>query len=233
MEALLSRAGVTLDSKIVVYAENAMNDAARFVWQLKMLGLEKVSYLDGGLNAWNAAGYPTNRSGMRMAQQAPKSQFRAPRYEPQRYDAPLSLVRDALRNPNEWVVIDSRSPDEYAGRRTGSSAGAFGTGRMKGVVNFNWTVNYYANTHLLKSRSELEAIYGNAIRGKKVIAHCQSGIRSAHTWFVLKEVLGAAEVYNFDGSWIEWSFAASEASGSSYADIRELTEEWEDNKGRI
>ncbi len=40
---------------------------------------------------------------------------------------------------------------------------------------------------------------------KKIIAYCQSGARSAHTLYVLKEILGFEYVWNYDGSWIEWS----------------------------
>jgi thiosulfate/3-mercaptopyruvate sulfurtransferase len=232
MEALLSKAGVTPASKIVVYSADAMNGASRFLWQLRVLGIDNVKYLDGGINAWIAAGYPTGK-GVRMAEQQPKSDFKAPDYNPQKFDASTEMVKQALLKPNEWVVLDTRSQGEYSGQRTGSSAGAFGTGRMKGAVHIEWNNALDPNTLLLKSKEELEAIYGNAIRGKKVIAHCQSGVRSAHTYLVLTEVLGAAEVYNYDGSWIEWSFAASDASGSGYADVLQLTEEWTDNKGPI
>jgi thiosulfate/3-mercaptopyruvate sulfurtransferase len=232
MEKLLSRAGVTTDSKIVVYSADAMHDAARFAWQLRVLGLENVSYLDGGVNAWIDAGYPTGKS-VRLADQSPKGEFRAPNYDPQKYDMAITQVRDALRSPGEWVVIDTRTKDEYDGKRTGNSSGAFGTGRLKGVVHINWADAVDADTQLLKSKAELERIYGNVIKGKKVITYCQSGVRSAHTWLVLTELLGAKEVYNYDGSWIEWSFAASSASGNRYADILELTEEWNDNKKSI
>jgi thiosulfate/3-mercaptopyruvate sulfurtransferase len=209
-----------------------MHDAARFVWQLRMLGLENVSYLDGGINAWIAAGHPTGR-GLRLVDQAPVTQFRARSYDPWDFDVPMSRVRDALLNPNDWVVIDARAPEEYAGRQTGSSAGAYGTGRKKGAVHINWTEAVDSSTQLIRSRAELEAIYGDVIRGKNVIIHCQSGVRSAHTWLVLTQVLGARNVYNYDGSWIEWSFAASEASGTRFPGILELTEEWTDNRRPI
>jgi len=232
IEVLLSRAGVTQNSRIVVYSADAMHDAARFVWQLRLLGLEKVSYLDGGVNAWIAAGYSTGRA-VRLADQPVKNQFRAPNYNPRAYDVTFAQLRDALRNPSEWVVIDTRSKDEYDGKRTSSSSGAFGTGRIRGVVHINWEDSVDPDTKLLKSQAELERLYGNVIRGKKVITYCQSGVRSAHTWLMLTEVLGAREVYNYDGSWIEWSYAASEASGSQYADILQQTELWSDNRRPI
>jgi thiosulfate/3-mercaptopyruvate sulfurtransferase len=37
-----------------------------------------------------------------------------------------------------------------------------------------------------------------------VIAYCRIGERSAHTWFVLHELLGKDDVKNYDGSWTEW-----------------------------
>jgi thiosulfate/3-mercaptopyruvate sulfurtransferase len=37
-----------------------------------------------------------------------------------------------------------------------------------------------------------------------VIAYCRIGERSAHTWFVLHELLGLDQVENYDGSWTEW-----------------------------
>ena len=231
MEALLSRAGVTMNSRIVVYSADAMHDAARFVFQLRMLGLENNTYyLDGGINAWVAGGHPTGRA-TRLSSVAPQSTFRAPVYTPERYDASMNMVIEALRNPNEWVVIDTRAPEEFAGQRTGSSSGAFGTGRIAGAVHVNWTAA--VNNNLIRPVSELQAIYGDHIRGKKVIVYCQSGVRSAHTQLVLTDVLGAAEVYNYDGSWIEWSFGASEASGNRFPQVRPLTEVWSDNRRPI
>ena len=42
------------------------------------------------------------------------------------------------------------------------------------------------------------------VPNKEVIAYCRIGERSAHTWFVLKELLGYPDVKNYDGSWTEW-----------------------------
>jgi thiosulfate/3-mercaptopyruvate sulfurtransferase len=39
---------------------------------------------------------------------------------------------------------------------------------------------------------------------KDVVAYCRIGERSAHTWFVLHELLGYDRVRNYDGSWTEW-----------------------------
>ncbi|MCL1993812.1 MAG: rhodanese-like domain-containing protein [Spirochaetes bacterium] len=232
IENLLSRAGVTGNSRIVVYSENVL-DSSRLMWLLSMLGMEKIHYLDGGINAWIAAGYPTG-SGVRLPGLAVRNNFQSPDYDYARVAAPFALVVEALQNPDEWVVIDARTAQEFAGERVPASGGAFGTGRIANTVNINWVNNIDPATGLIRSREELEAVYGDVIRGRNVIVFCQSGLRASHTWFVLREVLGHdMQVLLWDGSWIEWSFAASAASGGQFPGILEMTEEWTDNGGAI
>jgi thiosulfate/3-mercaptopyruvate sulfurtransferase len=58
-----------------------------------------------------------------------------------------------------------------------------------------------------KSRDELTELYtskGVLNGGSEIIAYCRIGERSAHTWFVLHELLGQPDVKNYDGSWTEW-----------------------------
>ncbi|MDW1568591.1 rhodanese-like domain-containing protein, partial [Vibrio sp. YT-15] len=94
--------------------------------------------------------------------------------------------------------------DEFNGEVAVS--GAYGPGTIPSSVHINWTKALNEDT-TLKSAEELQALYGDIIKGKKVIAYCQSGVRSAHTTLILTEVLGAEGVYNYDGSWIEYSHA--------------------------
>lgn len=203
MEELLSNFGATPKSTIVVYAANAHHDAARLHWQIKMLGHEDVRYLDGGLNAWAGAGYPVGDANPTVE----KSNYVAPNYSTETL-ADADMVKMAIEN-DEWVIIDTRAPDEYYGRKT--KRGAIGPGTIPGAVLVNWTANSNEDTTLL-TKEELKAIYGDLIEGKNVIVFCQSGVRSTHTLLVLREVLGAENVYNYDGSWIEWSYMHYELS---------------------
>ncbi|MBS3950267.1 MAG: hypothetical protein KGZ53_06365 [Peptococcaceae bacterium] len=236
VEDLLSRAGATPASMIVVYAADAHHDAARFMWQIRHLGHRDVRYLDGGLNAWQAARFPTGRFA-RLAEQPLLTAYQSPNYNVAVNNADLAMVVHALYNPREWVVIDTRSAAEYAGRSTASSRGAFGTGRLIGSVHIEW-VNANAADLTLKSRDELAAIFRDTIQGRRAIVLCQSGVRSAHTYMVLAEVLGHENVFNYDGSWIEWSFVASEVSVGQVPtalrqQVQALTELWADNRGEI
>ncbi len=234
MNDLLSKAGVTEDTTIIVYSTGSMHDSTRFGWQLELVGLEPL-YLDGGLNAWKEAGYDTGDQ-VTLADEEVKSEFVATEWNVEELGADINDVITALENPEEWVVIDTRSEGEFNGEETGSSAGAYGTGAFTGAVHIEWT-DALNEDKTLKSVAELEALYGDVIEGKKVITFCQSGVRSSHTMMVLREMLGVEEVYNYDGSWIEWSYAASEAGTDVDADLKakvlSLTDNWTDNNGAI
>ena len=62
------------------------------------------------------------------------------------------------------------------------------------------------NGSTFKSDDELRTLYSGAglDESKATIAYCRIGERSSHTWFVLHELLGHADVKNYDGSWTEY-----------------------------
>ncbi len=235
MEDLLSRADISKDDIFVVYSTGSMHDATRFGWQLELLGLD-VLFLDGGLNAWKAAGFDTG-SDVELAKQDKVTNFEADEWNVEALNADIEDVIEAIENPDEWVIIDTRSTGEYNGERTGSSGGAYGTGAMKNAVHIEWTQAVDSDTKTLKSKAELEEIYGDVIEGKKVITICQSGVRSSHTQRVLMEMFDLEDVYNYDGSWIEWSYVASDFSDDIDPELKakvvSLTDKWSDNNGAI
>lgn len=237
IEELFSKAGVNEKSKIVIYSADNHHDGGRLYWQIKALGHKDVRYLDGGLNAWIGAEYPTG-NGKKLSSEPKKTDYKAVSYNVNNIDVNINKLTEALDNPNDWVIIDTRTKDEFDGKKTGSSKGAFGTGRIKGTINIDWTSAVNKEDTTLKSIDEIKKIYGDKIKGKKVIAFCQSGVRSAFTYMTLTNVLGANEVYNYDGSWIEWSYIASDASKGKVNDtlrnkVLKFTEEWKDNKEEI
>lgn len=198
LEKMLGEFGATADSTIVVYASNDHHDASRMMWQIQMLGHEDVRYLDGGLNAWVGADLPTSRSSTIIEPTIYKGMGHN-----EDFLATYEMVVDAMNDP-DWIILDTRALEEFDG--SADLAGTSGPGAIPGSIHVDWDLANNDDT-TLKSAQELKDIYGDLIEGKKVISYCYSGVRSAHTTMVLKEVLGAEEVYNYDGSWVEWSSA--------------------------
>jgi thiosulfate/3-mercaptopyruvate sulfurtransferase len=87
----------------------------------------------------------------------------------------------------------------------GMSETARRSGHIPGAVNLPWA-NAVRDDATFRPAAELEAVF--AAKGitadRDIITYCRIGERSAHTWFVLHELLGFGRVRNYDGSWTEW-----------------------------
>ena len=107
------------------------------------------------------------------------------------------------------ALVDVRSPQEFSGELVAppgyEQEGAARTGHIPGAQSVPWATAV-RDDGTFKSREELEEIYGakGVTADKEVRAYCRIGERSAHTWFVLRELLGYENVKNYDGSWTEW-----------------------------
>jgi len=222
-EDLLSRTGGTPDSTFVVYHSDAAAVGARVAWHLYQLGLD-VRFLDGGVAAWRAANGRTGSS-TRLTSQPVRGEFRAPNYDPSINNVTLQEVMDAAQDQAQWVIVDTRTLAEYNGEHTSSSSGGFGTGRIKDSVHIEWTRLHDEDGFVLPEDELLEIF--SFIGDRNVIVFCQGGIRSSYSWIVLRDL--GYNVRNFDGSWIEWSYALSSASDFPKDVISGLTELWSDN----
>ena len=83
--------------------------------------------------------------------------------------------------------------------------GASRTGHIPSAQSIPWA-QAVKDDGTFKSADDLRELYGGkgVTEDKKVTAYCRIGERSAHTWFVLHELLGFEDVRNYDGSWTEW-----------------------------
>jgi thiosulfate/3-mercaptopyruvate sulfurtransferase len=110
---------------------------------------------------------------------------------------------------SEKALVDVRSPQEYAGDLVAppgyEQEGAQRAGHIPTAVSIPWS-EAVRDDGTFRPREELLELYESEgiTAGKQVTAYCRIGERSAHTWFVLRELLGYEHVDNYDGSWTEW-----------------------------
>ncbi|RBM17847.1 sulfurtransferase [Streptomyces sp. PT12] len=200
-EALLSEKGIGNDDTVVLYGGNNNWFAAYAYWYFKLYGHRDVRLLDGGRKKWEL-------DARELVEEVPTRA--ATQYTAQPQDLSIRAFRDevvaAIGTQN---LVDVRSPDEFSGKllapahlpQEQSQVG----GHIPTARNIPWSKS--ANDDgTFRSDEELTELYqGEGVDlSKDTIAYCRIGERSAHSWFVLHELLGVDNVKNYDGSWTEY-----------------------------
>jgi thiosulfate/3-mercaptopyruvate sulfurtransferase len=194
--------GVSNDHTIVLYGDRNNWFAAYTYWYFLYYGHEKVKLMNGPREKWISEGRPTSTD--------------VPSYEPQEFIAQegneaIRAYRDEVQAAlgEDVRLVDVRSPQEYSGELIAMAGyeqeGAQRAGHIPGAASVPWA-QAVQEDGTFKSPDELRELYTQkgVIDGSPIIAYCRIGERSAHTWFVLHELLGNDDVRNYDGSWTEW-----------------------------
>ncbi len=201
-ERLMSARGIANDTTVVFYGDRNNWYAAYTYWLFKMYGHRDCRIMNGGRAKWEAEGRPLTRE---------VSQYPPTAYRAQEPDESIRAFRDEVLEHMKAgkPLVDVRSPEEYSGQLVSMAnypqEGAQRAGHIPGAKNIPWATA--ANPDgTFKSAGELREIYeGKGITpDQPVVAYCRIGERSAHTWFVLTQLLGYPDVRNYDGSWTEW-----------------------------
>jgi thiosulfate/3-mercaptopyruvate sulfurtransferase len=202
-ERLLGERGIGNDTVVVLYGDRNNWFAAYAYWYLKIYGHEDVRILDGGRQKWMD-------EGRELTTEVP---LRAPRrYTAEERDESIRAYRDAVREDlaaEGKALVDVRSPQEFSGALVSppgyEQEGAQRAGHIPTAVSVPWA-QAVSDDGTFKPADELRALYEakGVTPDRQVTAYCRIGERSAHTWFVLRELLGYETVRNYDGSWTEW-----------------------------
>ena len=201
-EKLLSERGISNDNTVVLYGGNNNWFAAYAYWYFKLYGHHNVKLLDGGRKKWELE----SRELTRDVPNRPATAYKA-----SEQDAALRAKRDEVLDAiGKRNLVDVRSPDEFAGRLLAPAhlpqEQAQRGGHIPTARNVPWSKA--ANEDgTFRSDDELRTLYADEAGldfAKDTIAYCRIGERSAHTWFVLHELLEQPNVKNYDGSWTEY-----------------------------
>lgn len=200
-EALLSSKGISNDDTVILYGGNNNWFAAYAYWYFKLYGHQDVKLLDGGRKKWEL-------DSRELTDEVPTRETTS--YTAQEQDRSIRAFRDdAVAAIGKQNLIDVRSPDEYAGRLLAPAhlpqEQSQRAGHVPTSLNVPWSKNVN-DDGTFKSDAELKDLYDEVgiDNDKDTIALCRIGERSSLTWFVLKELLGHANVKNYDGSWTEY-----------------------------
>ena len=193
----LSDVGFHNDMQAVVYDRNGANYCGRLWWMLKWAGHDAVAVLDGGLQAWEAAGGAVESG---PAPRRARGQFSL---KPAlRRLVHTDEVLQQLGRPTQ-TLIDARGAARYRGETETLDPVA---GHIPGALNRPFTDNLGADGRF-KPREQLQAEFDALLAGRDavgVVHHCGSGV-SAVPNVLAMELAGYPPAALYGGSWSEWS----------------------------
>jgi thiosulfate/3-mercaptopyruvate sulfurtransferase len=158
--------------------------------------------MNGGRKKWLAENRPVTRD----VRKYPETSYRA-----LPADTSVRAFRDDVAlaiKESKFNLVDVRSPDEYTGTviaPPGMTETAQRGGHIPTALNVPWALAVNEDGTFKDHDTLLELYRSRGVTPyDDAIAYCRIGERSAHTWFVLKYLLGYPTVRNYDGSWTEW-----------------------------
>ena len=202
LEQLLSKKGLHPNDTLIIYDHNGSCEATRLWWILQHYGFDQTRILNGGWNAYLHAGLLPSKEEPQTTTTAFNLKGATSEFFIDR-EALLSL----LKTNTPVKLVDVRTPGEYHGKR--KKKGAYKAGRIPKSILFGWKNALDSiEGHFFLPKEALQERYQNLSPNKEdlMVIYCHSGVRSAHTTFVLTQLLGYKNVKNYDGSWTEWSY---------------------------
>jgi thiosulfate/3-mercaptopyruvate sulfurtransferase len=197
LEGLLGKAGLTRESRIVIYDNTTASwgAAGRLFWMLEYLGCTDVHIMNGGWDKWLAEGRRVQMTSVTLPAVTFTAEINSGR------KATSSRIAQRLYDP-DFAVIDSRTDEEFLGWQLYGEARG---GHITNAVHLPYAWFYNTDKTTL-SYQDLKILFES--RGitpdKEVTAYCTAGIRSGYVYFLLR-LMGYSNCSNYDASIWEWA----------------------------
>jgi len=201
VEEVIGALGVSDDDYVVIVSAGTgtsdVGSATRVYWQFKVLGHEQVSILNGGHQAWTAAGLAVSSEAIKL--------------EPVSYSADYQLELVATREDviaaleSGVQLIDARSSAYYTGASKSGIAARAGT--IAGAKNVPAPAMIAEGSGVFVDSAAMASLWAGAgaVTAGEQIMFCNIGHFASVAWFASYEVLGNKQASLYDGSMAEWS----------------------------
>lgn len=192
LTALLGSRGISRANDVVVYDDTTGMFASRVWWTLRYLGHDNVRVLDGGLQAWRAAGLPLSSD----APAWPAVTFEADVQSDMVVDRQYLLDR---LGSSGMQLLDARAAERFRGEQA-----LFDPlpGHIPGAMNFPYTENLDAGR--LKDAATLRERFAGLEDATEIVSYCGSGVSGTSNLLALHQA-GITGGRLYVGSWSDWS----------------------------
>ena len=192
MRDLLSDAGISEQSQLIVYGNKNILDISRLFWVLETFGVNKVAIMNGPFSEWKRRGYPTGKGNGSAVKTMVYPTLKEGKL------ATMLMVFASIKNENEGLV-DGRSKQEYSGHRSQTAV----HGHIPSAINIPWDKNLTKDYSRFRAVEELKVLYKDVMNNQINTVYCNEGKESAVNYVAMRLI--DANVRAYDGSWFEWS----------------------------
>ena len=208
--AMVQNLGIKQGEMLICYDQSGFLSASRVWWMFRFFGHENVQILNGGLNAWKAAGGALESGASKLEKgdfisQAPP-QDKHDGYRLVDFDGMVELVATPP-DARPMQIVDARPQVRFSGQMPEPRPG-MASGHMPGAINCPITSLMEQGTGKIKPPETLKTIFAeaNIAMDKPVVTTCGSGVTACGLAFAMA-LLGKFDVALYDGSWSEWGGA--------------------------
>jgi thiosulfate/3-mercaptopyruvate sulfurtransferase len=206
LKAVFEKAGVSDDSRIILYGDASILPASRAYFTLDYLGHgDRAAMLDGGLPKWRA-------ESRMLSQDAPeiKSGHFTPRVQAQ-VVAEIGAVKElsqaaAKKAPGSAVLVDARPANEFSGANAAQEITR--PGHIPGATNLFWMQGQASKDGMtMLPEADLRKLYEQVgvTPDRPAVTYCNTGMQASQSYFTLKYL--GYDVKMYDGSYSQWSSA--------------------------
>lgn len=190
--ATVQKLGLNPDCQVVVYDDAGGAMAARMWWMLRWIGHSKVTVLDGGWQAWQAADLPVT------AEQSPRPVNSNHDYGG--LPALVELITADDIDPHKQLLLDARELPRFRGEVEPLDPVA---GHIPGALCSAFSANLDSEGRFLNPEQLQDKFRQAMDTDKQVVCYCGSGVTAAHNILAMK-IAGLEEPALYPGSWSEW-----------------------------
>jgi thiosulfate/3-mercaptopyruvate sulfurtransferase len=202
LTTLVQSLGLSPTSHAVVVSTGAdatdFGASARVYWTLKVLGVQNLSILNGGVKAWTTANLAQNNDAVKVA---------ASKFQPQLDTSLIATKEEVVKrlNTGDSLLIDARPASFFNGETRAASASVPGT--LPTAVNLEHSKWFADGTSTFVSNDQAKKVVANSLidPAKETVSFCNTGHWAATNWFAMSEILGQKNVKLYAGSMTEWS----------------------------
>jgi thiosulfate/3-mercaptopyruvate sulfurtransferase len=196
---LLGRHGISAGHTVVLLSGNNNWWAAAGYWQFRLYGHRELRILDGGRLRWEALDAPLTPD----VPVRPATTYPVPSVD----ETIRARREDMLDHIGRHQLLDVRSLEEYLGQSNTPPGVPEDLGVRCGHALSAEHIPWHTAVHpdgTFRDDEELTRAYAGVRTDVPTVVYCRVGWRSAHSWFVLRELLGLPDIRNYDGAWREF-----------------------------